>query len=267
VNLIKPLRQFAALGIALTVTAFAHGQVIPIDDFDDMNPKLPGWTLADLSAGQPWGPGDYDPSSGALRISYEEGQFAPPGTPFNQSAMFAIWNDSSDPLYSNGFLRAKIRTDEPNANASVEMRLELATGTAYVLSGATATPTSNPDRDGYLLLSKFVGGEQTQLWLSDVDYLQGEDWNVELGTVGNRISAKVWKVDDPEPTMPQYDEIDPDPIMSGQFSISSDIVAGLPVPVDARADSTLDDIVFIVPEPASVLLILTGLIALLTLRR
>ena len=84
--------------------------------------------------------------------------------------------------------------------------------------------------------------------------------------MGNRISAKVWKVGDPEPTMPQYDEIDADPIMGGQFSISSDI-AGDNLPVDARADSTFDDIVFIVPEPASMLLILTGLIALLALRR
>ena len=179
--------------------------------------------------------------------------------------MFAIWDDSTDSLFSNGFLRAKVRTDVPNANAALEMRLDLATGTAYVLTGYTRPPSSNPDLEGTLNLSKFVGGVQTILWSSGLEYLVGEEWNLELGTVGNRISAKVWKEGDPVPTMPQYDEIDPDPIMSGQFSISSDWGLGLDSP--GGADSTFDDIVFIVPEPASVLLILTGLIAVLALRR
>ena len=94
------------------MTAYLHGQAIPIDDFDHMDPTLPGWTLADLSGGQPWGPRVYDPSSGALRIYHSGDELVPPGTPFTQTAMFAFWDDSTDPLYSNGYLRAKIRTDE-----------------------------------------------------------------------------------------------------------------------------------------------------------
>jgi hypothetical protein len=114
-------------------------------------------------------------------------------------------------------------------------------------------------------LQKFVLGKGTTLWQSGLEYLPGEDWNVELGTVGNRISAKAWKVSDPEPALPQYDEIDPDPIMSGQFSISSDKVLGVKVP--ALADATFDDIVFIVPEPAPFALALAGLLGVVALRR
>jgi hypothetical protein len=109
-------------------------------------------------------------------------------------------------------------------------------------------------------LHKFVNGVETSLWESPFEYAPGQDWNVELGTVGNQISAKVWRVGDSEPPMPQFSMTDPDPIIGGMIGISSDKTLGVSVP--ARADATFDDIVFIgVPEPSSLLLILMGLAA------
>ena len=54
-KMITPIRACCALAMVSLISIVASGQVIPIDDFDDMDPTLPGWTLADLSAGQPWG--------------------------------------------------------------------------------------------------------------------------------------------------------------------------------------------------------------------
>ena len=99
-----------ALALMLGTTAGVNGQtVIPIDDFSHMDPALPGWTKIDLSANQPWGPGEYDPSSGALRIYHSGSDLIPPDTPFQTTAMFASWNDSIDPLFSHGLVRAQIR--------------------------------------------------------------------------------------------------------------------------------------------------------------
>ena len=57
-----------------------------------------------------------------------------------------------------------------------------------------------------------------------------------------RISAKVWKVNDPEPMLPQFEWIDPAPVPPGQIAISSDKTIGNTLP--ARGDGTFDDIVF-----------------------
>jgi hypothetical protein len=260
--------------LAVSVLVFggitsAHAQLIPIDDFDDMDDTLPGWTLVDFSDGQPWGPGSYDPSSGALRVSHTGDQLIPPGTPFTESAMFALWDDSTDPLYSNGFYRAKIRTDEAQNSTSLEMRLDLSTATTYILFGFTQPPTEAPEFDGVFIFSKFVNGVEEVLWTSgenDIEYLVGEDWNAELGAVGNRISAKVWRVGDPEPAAPQFQMIDLDPIIGGQLGISSDRT--IANKTDARGDGTFDDIVFFaVPEPASITLILVAMCGFLALRR
>ena len=247
-----------AFGLVMGTVTRLQAEVIPIDNFDHLNPALPGWTKADLSTGQAWGPGAYDPSSGALRIHHTGSELVPPGTPFPQTAMFAMWNDSADPLYSNGYVRAKIRTDEVQNSTSVFMRLDLATATAYDLFGFTKPPASMPELDGMFILSKFVNGVETNIWQSGIEYLPGEDWNVELGAVGNRITGKVWKVGDMEPALPQFDWFDPEPIPSGMIGISSDKALGNTIP--ARANATFDDIVFIsVPEPSTALLMFAAI--------
>jgi hypothetical protein len=232
----------AALAMPLVgISPCVYGQIL-IDDFDHMDPTLPGWTLADLSAGQAWGPGEYDPSSGALRIYHSGSELVPPGTPFTTTAMFALRNETTDPLFSNGFVRAKIRTDEVQNSTSTFIRTDLATATGYGLFGFTKPPGQMPELDGTFLMSKFVNGVETNIWASGIEYLPGEDWNVELGAVGDQISGKVWRVGDLEPMTPQFLMIDDNPIMSGMIAIASDKSLGNTIP--ARGDATYDDIYF-----------------------
>ncbi len=262
------VRQLMIVSIALGLAGIARGQVIPIDDFDHMDPTLPGWTTLDLSNGQPWGPGSYDPSSGALRISHSGSALVPPGTPFAESAMFAFWDDSTDPIYQNGYLRAKMTTNEQQNSTAIEMRFDLATVNAYALFGFTQPPTAPPGFDGVFLLSKFVDGVETVIWNSGddgIEYLVGEEWNIEFGTVGRKISAKVWKEGDLEPLSPQFVMVDDSPITGGQISISSDRTTANTT--DARGDGTFDDIYFIVPEPGSLWLVAMGFLGLCGFRR
>ena len=239
----------AALALVLGTTAGLHGQtVIPIDDFDHMDPNLPGWTLVDFSSiptVKPWGPGIYDPNSGALRIYHSGDELVPTGQPFTATAMFAIRDETADPLFSNGFVRAKIRTDEPQNSTSTFMRADLSTATAYLLFGFTRPPSSPPDFDGAFLLNRFKFGAEEVLWNSandGIEYLPGEDWNIELGVVGARVTGKVWRFGSAEPAEPQFTWIDPAPLSAGQIAISSDKTIGNTLP--ARADGTWDDIVF-----------------------
>ncbi len=258
--------SLAVSALILGMAPCLHGAVIPLDDFSAMDPTLPGWTKVDLSDGQPWGPGDYDPSSGALRISHSGTALVPPGVGFDTTAMFALWNDSADPLYSQGQVRAKIRTNQVQNSTGVGMRVDLGTATGYLLFGFTRPPASMPELDSTFLMSKFVNGVETNIWESGIEYLPGEDWNVEVVQSGARITAKVWRAGDLEPSEPLFDWIDPDPIAGGMIAISSDKTKGNTI--DARGDGTFDDIVFYsVPEPQSLLLLAVGTLAMFIYRR
>ncbi len=251
-DLIKSLRQVTALALMLGLTGLVHGQVIPIDDFDDG--VFDGWTTLDLSAGQPWGPGSYDASNQDLRISHSGSDPVPPGTMLTQRALFTYWDESSDPLYSNGYLRAQMRTDSANNSTSIIMRADFVTFSGYVFFGNT-TPSPPGQPGSTFALSKFVNGEEFRLWDSDIPYEVGADWSVELGAVGSQISAKVWRVGDPEPLLPQYSGIDTSIASPGFIALSSDVIT---LDTPSFADATFDNVAFVVPEPGSLTLMLGG---------
>lgn len=252
--------RLSATLLVLVATSTLQGQKILIDDFEDGN--LDGWTTIDFSAGQPWGPGLFDVSGGELRMAHTGSIPAPDGTPFSETALFALWDASTDPLYDNGYLRAKIRTDRPDNNVTIGLRADLTTFSAYLLEAETRTsPVPNPSA---FRLLKIEGGTTSEIWESDsLLYFPGETWNVELGVVGNTLSIKKWRDGDPEPAMPDFVTQDANPLPGGLVLLTSDV--GSPNP--EFADNSFDDIVFIVPEPSALCLMMLGCVGLARRRR
>lgn len=243
-----------ALGLVMGVATGLQGEtLIPIDDFEDGN--LDGWTLLDFSKGHPWGPGLFDVSGGELRMAHNGPDPVPPGTLATQDVLLAAWNASAaDQLYSTGFVRSQVRVDEEGSVPSMHMRLDLGTFSSYFMY--PATPPASPPA---FRLSKLFGGGETVLWESPFEVQVGEQWNMELGVVGNTISAKAWQVGTTEPTAPQFSTVDPAVLGPGQIALTNDIPTALVFA--ARADASFDNVSFVVvPEPATCVLLLAGLL-------
>ena len=117
-----------------------------IDDFNDGNDD--GWTRFDGSAAEPWGPGTYDASSGAYHLL--GGGVVPRGY---AGWMASIWDASSDPLYSDGFLKAKVRSNDETVLVMLGMRSSDTVDFTYYAFGA------NPV-NGVFYLSKFRDGAE-----------------------------------------------------------------------------------------------------------
>ncbi len=90
-------------------------------------------------------------------------------------------------------------------------------------------------------------GTEIRIWDSGIPYGPGEDWNFEYGAVGSQITAKVWRVGEPEPSTPQFSGIDTS-VVAGQIYLTSDVITA---DTPSFADATFDNLVFVVPEPAT----------------
>jgi hypothetical protein len=83
--------------LVAALATHAAAQPILIDDFNDGNDD--GWTHIDSNDGESWGPGSFDASSGAYRLS------TPGVVPTSASCrgcMLSLWDQSSDPFYLDG---------------------------------------------------------------------------------------------------------------------------------------------------------------------
>ena len=195
----SPLSKLSAIFIASVftgaITFDATAQRILIDDFNDG--VADGWTTIDSTIGQPYGPGTFDASSGAYHFeSGGEITDEVPGGGF----LAATWEPSTDPLYSNGFLRAKVRAETEGSLASVLLRTSgsLETGfDAYLFFGTTA--------DGRFAFNRIKGSRNVQSRSIELDQPFGvnEDWYLEAGAVEDQLSLKAWPVGEPEPACPQ----------------------------------------------------------------
>ena len=91
---------------------------ILIDDFSEGNDAA--WTRYDANAQYRGGSGNHDASSGAYHLT-TSGQ-VPAELP-NVGYIAATWNNSADPKFSNGWVRAKVRVDSPGSFASIGHRI------------------------------------------------------------------------------------------------------------------------------------------------
>jgi protocatechuate 3,4-dioxygenase beta subunit len=221
----------------------AHAQTILIDDFDDDNAD--GWSIIDASVGESWGPGTFDASSGAYHL--EGDGLAQNGS---NSLLATIWDESSDPIFSDGFVRVKVRSEALGGQAGIAMRISgsLETGFSnYTFSGTNAW--SGIRGNAAFSIGKNVNGRtiMSRRLPNDFRFGVGEWWNIEAGAVGDRLSIKVWRVGDPEPESPQLTLTD-STLRTGKFAVWSNINNVSPFPGPDRVDATFDDIYFRFPE-------------------
>ena len=175
--------RIAAIVLVLVClsSSVVTGQIL-LDDFP--TPELgPQWFTIDTTAiiedgqvtgFQPWGPGIFDTSSGALnmRTSAEapglpDGVFAPVPAGF----LGVGYAPSADPMFSNGTLRAKFRVDTPMV-ASLNMRTNVEAFTTYNFAASAVT--------GEFAITYFGVAETESLGLiSDLSFAAGEDWWME----------------------------------------------------------------------------------------
>ena len=224
----------AGIALLLVPAGVASAQWTLIDDFNDGNDD--GWTRIDLSVGKPWGPGTFDASSFAYHLL--GGGVVPEG---ESGFMASIWDASSDPLYSDGFLKAKIRTDDETVLVVLGLRF-LNVGTWYAF-GANAIANR-------FFLSKIFQYEEVvnERFFADEPFRAGEDWVIEAGAVGDQLSMKMWRLGDDEPSEPQWTYTDPTPLPPERLGVAAFHWAIEQTPA-GRVDVTFDDIYFHPPVP------------------
>jgi hypothetical protein len=220
------------------LTTQSSGETIKIDDFEDGVDD--GWTPIDSTFGQPWGPGTCDASSKAYHL--ETTSEVPVGIP-GGGFVACLWDASTDPIFSNGFVRAKVRADTEGSIASVVFRLtgDLQTGfDGYLFFGSTGATSPG------FYFNRVSASQVSEAWqIPEVTFDVGEEWWIEAGGIADLLSMKVWRVGDPEPPSPQLEFYD-STYSSGRFGVESNIDT-TPFPLPAQVSATFDDIMFTFP--------------------
>ena len=239
-------------GLMVTVclgNAVCTGETILIDNFNDCNDD--GWTHDSLAATVPtWDPAfvNDSTSSCAYRLAAAEGS----GT-----LVGASWNGSE--VVNNGFFRARVRAETPETAFLIGMRNHNPAPQFNELGDAYVAVVNL--RKQSMTLSKFVSFGD--LAVTDLAMGANEDWFVQIGAVGDEISAKAWRVGDPEPPA-QLTVTDPAGFAGGRLVISAGVEGGDPIGIGG---AVFDDLTFIVPEPSSALMSGIGLLGILASRR
>jgi protocatechuate 3,4-dioxygenase beta subunit len=238
-DIVFPLRTSDEGGFLPRTTSLDR---ILIDDFNDGDAD--GWTKIDMTEGQPYGPGTYDASSGAFHL--EGGGLVQEG---DISILAALWDESSDPIFSDGFVRAKVRCEALGGTVEIALRVSANPETGYNFYSFFGTTAFG----GRFFYNKIVNNQTVEIQKLPANFSFGvdEDWYIEAGAVGDQVSMKVWRVGDPEPEFPQLAFID-GTLRTGQFGIISNILV-YPSPESTRVSGTFDDIYFSFPEHADVL--------------
>jgi protocatechuate 3,4-dioxygenase beta subunit len=232
------------LVVALTTQAFS--QTILIDDFNDGNAD--GWTTFDWTVDQPWGPGTFDVGSGALHL--EGAGLVPDSGGGYPSVLGARWEPASDPVFTDGFLRAKIMVHELGGAAGIWLRggghiNEPGSGHSYGFFGYT-TWNGIPGNGRFFFGRYNENASAFETPLPDnLSFGVEEEWYIEAGAVGDQLSVKVWRVGDTEPESPQWTRTDTTH-RTGGFGVAAFVGGSWTQP--ARTSATIDDIQFRFPE-------------------
>ena len=233
-----PIRFFALIALQ-TLIVSASAETILIDDFNDGNDD--GWIHLDLLNGQPGGPGIYDASSGEYNIRSTD---VVPAEVFGPMA--SLWAGSADPAFSDGVLRATLRTNSAGAATNLLMRFGMTQSGpgGYSLSMGTPSVVGTPLESDFALVV-IQGNEVARFIPFDIPGVTvntGENWIVEMGAIGDQISLKAWPEAGSEPEAPQIAVTD-STYSTGMFGIGAFRDPNF-LSEDWETNGTFDDISF-----------------------
>jgi len=226
---------FASIWLA---TTHASAKLILVDDFNDGNDD--GWTHMDSNVGDPWGPGIYDASTGAYNLSTTG---AVPGRQVDSERgfMVSLWDESTDPFYSNGYVRAKLRIDTFHSIGVILFRYS-----GDLESGLNGYTFGGSGGQGGFSFNRITNTTTTRhIQLQGFAPAVGEEWWIEAGGVGNQLSMKVWPVGDAEPESPQLLFLDSS-YSTGVLGLDANMNWGSDVP--GMVNTTFDDVYFRTPD-------------------
>ena len=211
------------------------------EDFNDLKSgELPGGvSVIDTNVDKPWGPTILTTESGALRIR-TTGSVQPTDPPERfplTGAVVVTWDSlADDPQFNNGYLRATIQANT-GSDANLVLRGDTEDQSTYLFSGVGPSG----DFRAYRSNGANVEGEADSTTLGVIDTLAfspGQEYEMEVGAVGNRITMKVWPANEEEPELPQLVAFD-DAIAEGVIGlVAATSPPGLaePTPVDILFD-------------------------------
>lgn len=211
------------------------------EDFNDLRSgELPdGVSLIDTNVEQSWGPTIFTAENGALRIR-TTGSVQPTDPPERfplTGAVVLTWDESEqDPHFNNGYLRATIQANT-GSDANLVLRGDTEDQSTYLFSAI------GPSGDFRAFRSSGANeqGVASAVTLGIVDeptFTAGQEYEMEVGAVGNRITMKVWAANEEEPELPQLVAFD-DAIAEGVIGLvaaTSPAALAEPTPVDVLFD-------------------------------
>ena len=221
----KTLKNNWKTYLIVSLTVWLHGGVLTvdaetvlIDNFNDGNDD--GWTH--------YTSGIFDASSFAYNLKS------------SQTLISSGWDGSSDPKFSEGFLRTKIRKETLGIGVALFMRATGGLGD-YVVAGTTD--------DTFGIFRTDYGPPRTQHELVKLDKAEffmdpNEYWWIEGGFVGNQITLKVWRDGELEPSLPQLTVTD-STYTTGVFGVAAVKSSIAPPP---QISVFFDDIYFTFPS-------------------
>ena len=240
---------FMPIAILVCLALSGRAETIVIDDFNDGNDD--GWIHVDLLGEQPGGPGIYDVSSGEYNIRSTD---VVPAEVFGPIA--SLWAGSADPAFSDGVLRATLRTNSAGAATNLLMRFGMAQSGAgaggYSLSMGTPSVVGTPLESDFAFVV-IQGNEAVRFVPFDIPGVTvntGENWIVEMGAIGDQISLKAWPEAGSEPEAPQIVVTD-STYSTGMFGIGAFRDPNF-LSEDWETNGTFDDISFTLGFPPGI---------------